>query len=344
MKLSNEVKIGAIALLAIVLLVFGFSYLKGKKFFSADTNLVAVYNNIQGLQPSNPVTINGMEVGNVYKIIPDKYMRAIAVELNIDKKISIPINSIAIIQSNPLGSTGIEIKLGDASSFLKSKDTILTETSAGMFSEVLKKVDPVLYEVRKAVSTIDTLAGNFNNTLDPATKGNLQQSIANLNNMTASMAITSANLQRLIAAQQHAIGATIGNLNSITGNLADQKGKINNIMTNFETTSRNFSDLQVQQTMQKLDDVANDLKTLTAKLNDSKGSLGMLLNDPRLYNNLASTGNKLNLLVDDIRMNPKRYITISVFGKKQSGQPIMVPLPDTINAPYYVEKVEVKQP
>ena len=165
MKISNEVKIGLISLISIILLVVGFNFLKGKQLFSNDTLLVGKYNNIQGLQPSNPVMINGMQVGSIYRIIPDKYMRDIVVEMNINKNINIPKNSLALIKANPLGTTNIEIKLGDAQDFLAHKDTILTEASLGIFSEVLQKVDPVLFEVRKAVSSIDTLAYNFNTCL-----------------------------------------------------------------------------------------------------------------------------------------------------------------------------------
>lgn len=340
MKISNEVKIGTIAIAATTILILGYNFLKGKKFFSDDTLLVAKYNNVQGLQPSNPVMINGMQVGTVYRIIPDKYMREINVELNISKNINIPKNSISLIRQNPLGTNSIDIKLGDANTYLKNKDTILTETSAGLFADALKKVDPVLFEVRKAVTTLDTLVGNVNNALDPRTKNNLQQTIANLNTMTASLVYTTASLQKILDDQNGAMAKSLKNIENITSNLASQNEKINSIVANFDKTSKNISELDLQKTLNKLDQSATDLKAITAKINSNNGSLGMLLNDTKLYNNLASTGNKLNLLVDDIRMNPKRYINISVFGKKQTAQPIMVPLPDTVHAPYYVQKVK----
>ncbi|HMJ47311.1 MAG TPA: hypothetical protein VK498_08275, partial [Ferruginibacter sp.] len=98
--------------------------------------------------------------------------------------------------------------------------------------------------------------------------------------------------------------------------------------------------LDLQKTLTTLDATINDLKSTVSKFNNNSGSLGLLLNDTKLYNNLASTGNKLNLLIDDIRVNPKRYVNISVFGKKQSSSPLMIPLPDTMHAPYYIEKVK----
>lgn len=340
MKIANEVKIGGIAIAAIILLIVGFSFLKGKKLFSDDTMLIANYNNVQGLQPSNPVNINGMQVGTVYRIVPDKYMRNISVELNISKNINIPANSIAIIKSNPLGTTGVDIMLGDGASYLKNNDTIITETSQGVFSEVLKKVDPVLYEVRKAVTSIDTLVGNFNTTLDPNAKRNIGATLEHMNFATASLMGSSAALQRLLENQNGALYQSLNNMNAITRNLAAQNDKISSMMTNLNTTSANLSQLDLQRTMNKLDAAATQLQALTEKLNDTKGSLGKLLNDPSLYQNFASSGNKLNLLLDDIRLHPKRYVSISVFGKKGTPAPLVVPLPDTINSPYFIETID----
>ncbi|MBC7652466.1 MAG: MCE family protein, partial [Deinococcales bacterium] len=175
MKITNETKVGAITVISVALLILGFNFLKGKKLWSKDTMLTGKYGNVQGLQNSNPIIINGLQVGTVYKITTEKDMREILVDLNITKDINIPKNSIAIIKSNPLGTTSIEIKLGDAVENLKDKDIILTETSGGLFDNVLKKVDPVLYEVRKAVSSVDTLLANFNTILDPRAKGNIAQ-------------------------------------------------------------------------------------------------------------------------------------------------------------------------
>ncbi|RZM15544.1 MAG: MCE family protein, partial [Pedobacter sp.] len=167
MKISNETKVGVLAVFAIALLVLGFNFLKGKKIFTTSTTLYANYGNIQGLQKSNPVFINGLQVGSVYDIRTDKNMKNILVELTITKDVYIPSNSLAIIRNNPISTPSLEIKLGDATTHLKTKDTILTEASGGIFDAVLSKVDPVLFEVRKAVGSIDSLLINFNTILDP---------------------------------------------------------------------------------------------------------------------------------------------------------------------------------
>ncbi|MEO6538109.1 MAG: MlaD family protein [Ferruginibacter sp.] len=340
MKISNETKVGAIAVVCVTMLILGFNFLKGKKLFSDSTTLFAKYGNVQGLQNSNPIVINGLQVGTVYKISTDKDMRRIMVELNITKDIYIPKNSIAIIKPNPLGSTSVEIKLGDAVANLKSRDTIFTEANAGIFDDVLRKVDPVLYEVKRAVSSLDTMIGNINSVIDPSAKNNIGATLGNLNKITASMLISTAALQGLLNEQTGALAKTLGNVNSITGNLASNNEKINSVVSNLDKTTTKLSQLDLQKTFNTLDATINDLKSLVGKFNTNTGSLGLLMNDTKLYNNLASTGNKINLLLDDIRVNPKRYVSLSIFGKKQNNSPLLLPQPDTLNSPYYIKKIK----
>lgn len=337
MKISNEFKVGLIAIVSLVLLVLGFSFLKGKDLFGKDFTLYGSYYDVQGLQNSNPVLINGLQVGSVYKILPTQDLRHIMVQLIITKDVNIPINSIAIIRSNPLGTTAIDIELGDATTFLKTKDSIITETSKGMFKDVLKKVDPVLFQVTKAVTSIDTLLGNFNQILDPTAKGNLAATISNLTRITASMAYSSASLQQLLNERTGALAQSLQNVNTITSNLASNNGKINSVVTNLDKTASKLADLELQKTINTLDLAVNELNNAMKTLNGKNGTAGRLLNDPALYQNLASSGNKLNLLLDDIRIHPKRYINISVFPKKVKSEPLLVPLPDTLNSPYYIE-------
>jgi phospholipid/cholesterol/gamma-HCH transport system substrate-binding protein len=339
-KISNETKVGAISILSLGLLIFGFNFLKGKNFFSKDTMLIGRYSNVQGLQNSNPVMINGLQVGQVYKISTEKDMREIIVAMNITKDIYIPKNSIATIKSNPLGTPSIEIVLGSATEHLKNKDSILTENSVGLFNEVLKKVDPVLFEVKKALSSVDSLVGNFNSMVDPNAKNNIAATLANLNKVTAAMVTSTASLNSLLNTQTGALAKSMNNVSDITGNFASNNDKINNVMSNLDKTTTKFANLNLQNTLDNLDKAINEMKTLVENVNKSDGTLGKLLNDPTLYKNLASSGNKLNLLLDDVRMNPKRYINISLFGKKTKNEPLLVPMADTLNSPYYVEKIK----
>jgi len=338
-KISNETKVGAIAVVSVTLLILGFNFLKGKKLFSKSTTLYGVYGNVQGLQNSNPVVINGLQVGTVYKISTDKDMSRIKVEFNITKDINIPNNSVAMIKPNPIGTTSVEIRLGDSKVNLNSGDSIFTEANAGVFNDILKKVNPVLFEVQKAVSSLDTLIININSVIDPRTKGNIGSTFENLKTITSSMITSTAYLEKLLNSETGVLAKTMQNVNSVTGNLAANNEKVTSVMTNLDKTTTKLSQLDFQKTLNSLDSTITSLKKIVNTVDSKDGTLGKLINDPTLYQNLASTGNKLNLLLDDIRVNPKRYVSISVFGKKAKGDPLTVPSPDTLNSPYYIEKV-----
>ncbi len=338
MKISNETKVGALTAIAITLLVLGFNFLKGKTFFSKSRTLYAKYTNVQGLANSNPVMINGLQVGTVFSITTDKNMKVILVNMNITKDVNIPVNSVAYIKPSLLSTTSVEIKLGDANKYIPKNDTIATELSAGIFTEAMQKIDPVLYQVTKAVSSIDSVLANVNHVIDPDAKNNIQSTLAHLNQITANLIESSASLNGLLNNQTGTLAKTLNNLNTFTDNLNKNNEKINSTMSNLDKTSTNLAKLDLGKTLNMLNGTITDLKTTIGKFNTNTGTLGLLMNDARLYNNLAATGNKLNLLIDDIRTNPKRYISFSVFGKKSKGSELTVPLPDTVNAPYIKQK------
>ena len=338
MKISNETKIGALTAIAIVLLILGFNFLKGKSFFGDSHTLFAKYTNVQGLATSNPVMINGLQVGTVFSITTDKNMKEILVNMNMTKDVNIPVNSVAIIKPSLLGTISIEIKLGDAKNYIAKNDTIATQATAGIFNDVLSKIDPVLYQVTKAVSSIDSVLASVNRILDPNAKNNIGATLENLNKTTANLIGASASLTILLNTQTGALAGTLNNLNSFTANLDKNNGKITNLVGNLDKTATNLSQLDIQQTLNTLNTTIGDLKSTIGKLNNTSGTAGLLLNDTKLYNNLTATANKLNLLIDDLKTNPKRYINISVFGKKNTNTGLTVPLPDTINAPYLKQK------
>lgn len=339
MKIANETKIGIIGVVAVAILILGFNFLKGKSLFSKSHSVFAKYHNVQGLANSNPVLINGMQVGTVYSITPtDKNMKEILVNINLTKDVNIPINSVAVIKPSLLGTTSIDIKLGDAPTYIGKNDTIMTDASPGVFNEALAKVDPVLYQVTKAVKSIDSVLVAVNSILDPNAKNNISQMLGNLNKTTANLVGTSASLQELLNTQTGALAKTLNNLNAFTTNLNGNNEKINNMLGNLDKTSANLAALDLKATLAKIDAAMSDLKGIVGKVNSNNGTLGLLLNDTKLYNNLTATTNKLNLLIDDLKTNPKRYISLSIFGKKNTSTGLSVPLPDTVNAPYLPKK------
>lgn len=334
MKINNETKIGILAAVGVGLLILGFNFLKGKNLFKSEKNIYAVFEEVQGLTKSDPVLINGLQIGNISAVDGGKDLRRIVVTVHLTQDVNIPDNSVAMLKPNPLGATTLEIKLGNTAKFLQPGDTLVTAMSGGAFDEALKMLNPVLYEVRNAVRSLDSVLHIIGTTFDPATKNNIKGVLENLNVTTASFAMSAQSLQTLLNPQTGALAKSLDNVESFTKNLNTNNSKLNNIMGNAEKASAEFAKLDLQKSMVMLENTIKDLQAGIAKINSNKGSLGLMLNDTKIYDNLASSTNKLNILLDDIRVHPKRYLTISVFGKKDKGDYLTAPLiDDTLKAP-----------
>jgi phospholipid/cholesterol/gamma-HCH transport system substrate-binding protein len=334
MKISSETKVGALTAIAITLLILGFNFLKGKNLTGPNKRYYAIFKDIQGLDVSNPVVINGKQVGSVSNTDGGKTMRLIIVSLNMKEDVDVPKNSVAIINKSLLGNVQLEIKLGDAVNNLNNNDTLKTEASGDILDAALEKIDPVLFQVKNAVKSLDSVLKTINSVIDPNTKGNIRATMENLAATTAQLTQSAASLNILLNTQTGALAKTLNNVNAFTGNLAANNEKITGIMSNLDKTTTKFANLDVEKTLTSLNGTVTELKNTIGKLNSTSGTAGMLLNDTRLYNNLTATANKINLLLDDLKTNPKRYISFSVFGKKNKSTGLTVPLPDTVNAPY----------
>lgn len=334
MTISNETKVGSLTALAIVLLILGFNFLKGKSLTASNTRYYATFSNVQGLAQSNPVVINGVNVGNISKIDGGEDYRQLIVTINMTEKVRIPADAVAQVNRDLLGTVQLEIKLGNAKTYLQAGDTIKSKVSGDFLGDAMKKLDPVLYSVNKAVLSLDSLVGNLNEVLDPASKQNLKGMLDNLNKTTAGLAASSASLNVLLNTQTGTLAKTLDNVSAFTGNLKDNNAKLTQTMTNVASITDKFAKMDLQQTITSLNGTVSELKGAIGKINGKDGTLGLLLNDTKLYYNLNATSNKLNLLLDDLRLHPKRYVNVSVFGRKDKTGPLTVPLPDTVNAPY----------
>lgn len=328
MKINNEAKIGVLAVVGIVLLIVGFNFLKGKNLFKKENVLYAEYSDVQGLAKSNPVVINGLQIGRIESLEGGKDLKRILVKVTLFKEVNIPSNSLALINPNLLGSPTMEIQLGNSNQYLQNGDTLLTSLSGGAFNEALKIINPVLYEVRNAVKSLDSVLHLVTNVFDPRTKNNIKEIVANLNTVTASFTVSAASLQTMLDAQNGALSKSLENVNVFTANLNSNNTRMNEIMENTRKATAHLANINLQKTLDSLNLVVNNLLEGSHKINTKEGSLGLLLNDKTLYNNLQSTANKLNILLDDIRVHPKRYVNISIFGKKDKGNYLTAPLID----------------
>lgn len=327
MKISNETKVGLLAIVSIVVLVLGFNFLKGSSLFSKSPVLFAEFSNIATLEKSNEVKINGLPVGTVYELRPkDAEVNTIIVEIHLNRDVNIPKNSIAFIDGPLVGGSFINIAKGTGNAYLQSGDTISTRLDQNIISDLKAQVTPTITRVNETLDSLKITIGSVNDVFDTETRNNLQTMIANLT-------ISSAHLHQLMNAQTGALAQTLGNMNSVTGNLARNNDAITSSIRNVEATTNNLANANIQGTVAALQATIAELQSTISKLNSSSGSIGLLMNDRQLYDRLSNAAERLNstalsaeILLDDIKVHPKRYVNFSLFGGKNKGEPLTSPL------------------
>lgn len=326
MKISNEAKVGVLALIAIIVLILGFNFLKGRDLFNKTPTVYAVFKNLGALEKSNQVKINGLPVGTVYNFVPvDKEVNGIVVEIHLTRDIAIPRNSVAIIDGALVGASFINIEKGDANAYLQTGDTISTRLDIGLMADLKTQISPTITRVNETLDSLKLTIGSINSVFDPNTKNNLQTIIAQ-------MTLTSAHLQHLLNAETGALAQTLGNMNAITGNLSKNNAAVTQAIRNIEVTTANLANAPIEQTVAalqatitELKSAANGLNSSIDKINTNNGTLGALMNDRKLYEQLNRVALSAEILMDDLRVHPKRYVNISLFGGRSKPEPLTSP-------------------
>jgi phospholipid/cholesterol/gamma-HCH transport system substrate-binding protein len=306
LKLSREVKTGIFAVVSILLFIFGYNFLKGSNLFSDSRTFHVTYTNVEGLTSSAPVTINGLIVGKIQgiKFVDEK--GDILVTFSVDSDFKFSKNSIARIYSSSLiGGKSIAI-IPDYSSknYAESNDYLKGEIELGMLESVTGGLKPLEEKVMKALSGMDTLLTNLNSILDDTAKENLKGAIANLNQTMYSFKGASANLNSILATNKDKLNATFSNL-EVTSE-------------NFALFSDSLAKIKTGKMINELEGVLSGFNSIVTKIEAGEGSIGKLLKDDQLYNNLEGASKELELLLEDMKQNPKRYVHFSLFGKKPS--------------------------
>lgn len=305
MKVSREIKTGIIVVGGILLFIMGFSYLKSTSLFDNSKVFYAVYDNVGGLQPGTPVSINGYTVGNVNTIKFKDNSGKLLVTFSVSNEFDFTNQSKAeLYDTGIIGGKGIQIiPIFDGSPMAKSGDTLIASVKPGLTDLVQKNLAPLQYKIEGAVSNADSLLINVNEILDAKTKRDLRESISGLNVLVKSFQGSANNLNALLADNK-------GELDTAVQNIA-------NITSNFSKLSDSISQAGLVDTMKNLESTIASLDAMLAKMEQGNGTLGKLMTDDELYTNLSNSTKELDLLLQDFRLNPKRYVNVSVFGKKQ---------------------------
>ena len=288
--------IGLSVLAALFILYFGLEFLKGVNMFKASNYYTASYTNVAGLQVSAPVSVNGFKVGQVSNVEYEYDNPGhVLVEMSLDKELRVPQGTKAIIEADILGTATVRLDMAAGSVFHKVGDKLIGETASGMMDNVSQNLMPA---VGRILPTVDTLLNNVNTLVaDPA----LAASVARLDKITESLASTLAALNRSV----QSLPQVMTDVKGITQNLDSMSRNLNRLTARLDNAG-------IETTLKNVEAISAQLNELTTSLNSDESSVGQLLHDPQLYNNLNNAAASLDSLLIDVKKNPKRYISIKL--------------------------------
>jgi phospholipid/cholesterol/gamma-HCH transport system substrate-binding protein len=349
MKISNEFKIGLMAIVCIALTFWGYKFLRGKNILKASNNYFVRYDNIDQLALSSPVLIHGYAVGSVSAIRLDEDMKTIIATLSLDRGIKIPADAEALIVSTSImGGKAIELKIKGACSGddCAKPGSFLEGHVKGFFDSFIGKgQDSTMSEVKNTISDLLRTLGD--SLTSPTSTNEIAKTYTQFSNLITHLSSITGVLDHSMTTYDRHLQHTLANMEAITGVLARNQDKIASSISHLESISRQLDEAKIGQTAQNANALMADAKTTINNLNKSvlesqtaftklsaittdiqngKGSLGKLLKDEGLYSHALAATRNLDLLLQDFRLNPKRYVSVSVFGKKQKDY--MVPEED----------------
>ncbi len=297
---TKNVIIGLVIIVALGLLFWGIEYLKGANLFKPTNFYKAYFEQVDGLNVSSPVTINGFKVGQVSEISYDYDNNRILVEMSMDKNLKIPVGTTVSLASGLLGSAELELNLSQNSTYLNVGDEIKGTVQSGLMDAVSSNVMP---QVKVMLPKLDSILTNVNAlTADPA----LRTSVARLDGITAELAASSQQLTQLMRQINASVPGVMTNVDGVTSKLNTSAGDLNSITAQLKA-------MPLDSTINSINATVANLEQLSKKINSTDSSLGMLLNDRQLYNNANNAVLSLDSLLQDVKANPKRYVTIKVF-------------------------------
>ena len=306
MKFTKEIKVGFLAVLGIMMSVFSYNYLKGINLFDKNRKFIVKYEKVDGLSVSNPVTMNGFKIGKVQKInFNSKNTRELLVDIIIDNDVIFPKTSLAeLYETGLIGGKAIAIipDYKNDSTIAIDGDYLRGVIKPGLTELVNQILPQVQLQIEAVMKNAEIVLQNINTLFDDETKKELKSSIEDFSNLTSSLSETSDEISKLIA----------DNSENLTNSLSDFRSASNNIKS--ITDSLNSDDIKTITI--NLNSLVNNLNSITTSLKNSEGTAGKLINDKSIYDNLENATNQLNRLIEDIKLNPSRYINFSVFGKK----------------------------
>ena len=314
MKISNETKIGALTAIGITILILGYSFLRGDDILGGTNKFYTVYKSVDGLTISKPVLVNGFQIGRISKM---KLLQngSTLVELSVDRQYKVPKNTVAKLGSTDiLGSKAIIFDYGNSNIDANDRDTLTAEIQ-GSLAESLQ---PIQTKAESLINKLDSSLASINKILNPNFQKNVDRSFVSIANSLQTLEGTTKKIDALVSTQTTHINAILTNTETVTSNLKASSAHLTGITTNFEKVSSDIASANLKQTLDNANKAVADLQSIISKMNSTNGTLGSLINDKQVYDNLKDATANLNALFLDLKAHPKRYVSFSVFGGKKN--------------------------
>ena len=305
LRLTKEIKAGLIVVLGITAVILGFSYLKSNSLLGKSTKLYAVYDHVGGLQSGTAVSLNGFSVGTIDDITFLDETGKLMVSFTLITDLPIPADSKAeLYDTSVLGGKGLQIILGTpGSAIAQSGDTLTSMVKIGMTDRITELMEPLEAKVNSAIVETDLLMKNLNQLLDADSQALLRETLNNFSETSASLKVISQNVSENLTANEKVLGTILENTAELTSNLS--------------SVSQTLNEADLKGLMVDLNESISATKEILAGINNGEGAVGQIFTNQELYVSLTSNLNQLEWLLQDLRLNPKRYLSVSVFGKKQ---------------------------
>lgn len=295
--MKNEVKIALVAIAALVIIFFGMNFLKGTKLFSNQEQYTITFRDVTGIEKNSPIYADGVVVGSISEIIYDySHQKPTCLKANINKMMRIPKGTTAEVKSDLMGNTQVNLLLSDNA----TEDINPGGTIRGLNDEgTVERMKAMLPAVESMVPKLDSILSSLNVILaDPA----IREILHNTNRVTANLETSTKQINKLMA--------------ELNNKMPVMMDKTDRVLDNAEVMTKKFASIDVDGTMSQVHKTLTDVQFTVAKINSTEGTMGKLINDPQLYDNLNTTLGNANNLVVDLKENPKRYVHFSIFGRK----------------------------
>ena len=324
MKLSKEFKIGVVVVCAIAAFIWGINFLKGTNIFSHKYYLYALYPKVDNLIPANPLLLNGYKIGQITDIslLRKGDDTKVLVKFLLTEDIQIPKKSIArAISADLLGSKAVEVIFSKEKKYVVSGDTLIAENEQGLKESFSKQFAPIQAKAENLLGSVDSVMTVVNAILNAKMRDNIDKSFESVKKAIISLEQTAYKLDDLIGSEKVKISSILSSLNQVAANISKNGARIDNIINNVSTMTDSLAKANLKEAVSSADKSLKELNVLLARINAGQGTLGKLAKNDSLYTNLNKSAEDLDKLLADLRLNPGRYVHISVFGKKDKAKP-----------------------